>query len=86
MGKEVFNVQIGLGRRSTIFDAEMFALAHASSKAARFVLACFVTDNTIISKFISLLTMFLRLTLFSILLFTLLRFAHIFFAATSVFF
>jgi len=28
LGKEVFTVQVRLGKRSTIYDAEMFALAH----------------------------------------------------------
>ena len=37
LGKEVFSVQVGLGKRSTIYDAEMFALAHASMKASTFI-------------------------------------------------
>ena len=38
MGKKVFSIAMGLGPRATVYDAELFALAHASSKAAAFVL------------------------------------------------
>jgi len=38
MGKKVFSISMGLGPRATVYDAELFALAHASSKAATFVL------------------------------------------------
>jgi len=38
MGRKVFTIAIGLGPRATVYDAELFALAHASSKAAAFVL------------------------------------------------
>ena len=38
MGREVFTRSVGLGPRATVYDAELFALAHASSKASAFVL------------------------------------------------
>jgi len=38
MGRKIFSIAIGLGPRATVYDAELFALAHASSKAATFVL------------------------------------------------
>jgi len=38
MGREVFTQSVGLGPRATVYDTELFALAHASSKASAFVL------------------------------------------------
>ena len=38
MGRKVFSLSVGLGPRATVYDAELFALAHASSKASAFVL------------------------------------------------
>lgn len=38
LGRKVFSISMGLGPRATVYDAELFALAHASSKAAAFVL------------------------------------------------
>ena len=38
MGRKVFSLSVGLGPRATVYDAELLALAHASSKAEAFVL------------------------------------------------
>ena len=38
MGRKIFTRSIGLGPRATVYDAELFALAHASSKVSAFVL------------------------------------------------
>ena len=38
MGRKVFSLSVGLGPRATVYDAELFALVHASSKASAFVL------------------------------------------------
>ena len=38
MGRKVLSLSIGLGPRATVYDTELFALAHASSKASAFVL------------------------------------------------
>ena len=38
MGRKVFSLSVGLGPRATVYNAELFALAHASSKASAFVL------------------------------------------------
>ena len=38
MGRKVFSLSVGLRPRATVYDAELFLLAHASSKASAFVL------------------------------------------------
>ena len=56
LGEPVVHFQFGLGRRSTIYDAELFALAWASSKVAKYIASLpspspirsvfFFSDNT----------------------------------------